>query len=205
MEADLDLRESTDGGQCSAAAKEALAVDGASMPPAGAGEARLILVRRIETYPPGRRAQFAAASDEIDADKFGDYARQLRAMSPEAFHVTYAAATAAAQQTIANGVDPDFALVDFFIATLAVTDGKGWSGVDSFVHRALEEGDQELAAVAIRTMPQCFEEQLGETYGITPDTIWRVRGSGRCDAQRGLRIDAPRGMSNGAAVRRKLW
>ena len=131
----------------------------------------MILMRRIETYPPERRAQFALASDEIDADKFGDYARKLTAMSPEAFHVTYAAASAAAQQTIANGVDPDFALIDFFVATLAVSDGKGWSGVDSYVHRALEEGDQELAAVAIRKMPQCFKEQLGETFGITTDNF----------------------------------
>ena len=89
----------------------------------------MILVRRIETYPPERRAQFALASDEIDADKFGDYARKLTAMSPEAFHVTYAAASAAAQQTIA-GRRSGFCIDRFFLS-LAVSDGKGWSGVDS--------------------------------------------------------------------------
>ena len=173
-----------------AAAKDALAVPDSpfrgAITAAGyeaAGEARMIIVRRIETYPPGRRAQFAAESDEIDADKFGDYARQLRELSPEAFHVTYAAATAAAQQTIAAGVDPDFALVDFFISVMAVAGpkssnddaggetGQGRSGTESIDHRALAEGDQELAAVAIRTMPQWLRERYSETYGITPDTI----------------------------------
>ena len=139
-------------------------------------------MRRIETYPPGRRAQFAAESDEIDADKFGDYARQLRELSPEAFHAMYAAATAATQLTIAAGVDPDFALVDFFIAAMAVAGpkssddaggeaGQGRSGTESIDHRALAEGDQELAAAAIRTMPQWLRERYSETYDITPDTI----------------------------------
>ena len=133
-----------------------------------AGKAKMMLVRQIETYPLGRRAKFA---DGVDANKFGDYARKLTAMSPEAFVVTYAAAAAAAKQNIAKGVDPDFALVDFFIATLAVTDGKGWSEMDSVVNRALAGGDQELAAAAIRMMPQYLRQHLGETFGFTTDTI----------------------------------
>ena len=47
-----------------------------------------------------------------------------------------------------------------------VKGGLGWT-----LHRALEEGDQELAAVAIRKMPQCFKERLGETFGITTDNF----------------------------------
>lgn len=85
----------------------------------------MALARWIETYPPGRRALFAASSVHVDADRFGEYARRLAAMSPEACCLMHLTATSMAQRAIIAGVDEEFALVDMFIALLACGAGEG--------------------------------------------------------------------------------